>query len=117
NVVFDVAEMGIRKQMADILFPPRPEVIEADYLVIFSQQTIAKVGADKTRSSGNEYSHPAVSASLRRDAGRPMQWYSKPSDSTASRSKQLRPSTTIGTATLRRSSFQSTLRNSCHSVR
>jgi hypothetical protein len=69
HIVADEFEEGILKQVEDVAFAAGEEVVEADDLVPFVEQAFAKMGAKKSRPSGDQDAH-AGNANQKRASGK-----------------------------------------------
>jgi hypothetical protein len=54
DVVPHKFEGGAAKEMSDVLFPAREEIVETDYFVAVTDESFAKVGTDEPGTPGDK---------------------------------------------------------------
>src|SRR5205085_5969548 len=60
HVVAQQLEARIVQQVEDVFATAGEKVVEAQHFVVFAEQPLAKMRADKTRAAGDENSHCAL---------------------------------------------------------
>ncbi len=55
HVVAEQLEIRIVQEMNNILFAACEVIVQTDHIIAFSQQPLAKVRAEKARSTGDQY--------------------------------------------------------------